>query len=400
MYYSAIGSLAILVLLIENYDILFKRGGGMDISIRKAYRRFLFSILIYFVTDVLWGVFEDNKMATMLFIDTLVYFVSLSFGVLFWTQYVVAYLRSDKPLGKALLWFGRIFFGTVTLLVAVNIFTPVLFWVDEDCVYHANTVRYVILIVQIMLLVLLSGYALAAMLRRDDASKKRFRTIAFCGLIMAVFLTVQIWFPYLPLYTIAYMMGTCLLHAFVVSDEKDEYKQAVENAYEREKKQFEELKAARELAYKDALTGVKSKLAYVEAEKEKDAGIIDGSVPDFAVAVFDINGLKAINDKFGHERGDQYIIAACEAICSHFKHSPVFRIGGDEFVALLERGDYQNRHELEEAFDRSMDGVKCDESPVVAMGMAVYDRENDEMLNDVFVRADKLMYLKKNSIKN
>jgi GGDEF domain-containing protein len=54
--------------------------------------------------------------------------------------------------------------------------------------------------------------------------------------------------------------------------------------------------------------------------------------------MFDLNDLKHINDRYGHERGDEYIVNCCRLICQVFKHSPVFRIGGDEFVALL-RGE-------------------------------------------------------------
>lgn len=44
----------------------------------------------------------------------------------------------------------------------------------------------------------------------------------------------------------------------------------------------------------------------------------------------------------GHQAGDEYIIGACRIICNKFKHSPVFRIGGDEFVAISEGEDYEH----------------------------------------------------------
>ena len=56
----------------------------------------------------------------------------------------------------------------------------------------------------------------------------------------------------------------------------------------------------------------------------------------FALVECDINGLKGINDTYGHEIGDVYIVNSCRGICSVFKHSPVFRIGGDEFVVILQ----------------------------------------------------------------
>lgn len=100
------------------------------------------------------------------------------------------------------------------------------------------------------------------------------------------------------------MLGTCLLHKFVIGDEKDEIYTELEKTVEREKKQYEELLNTRLLAYKDALTGVKSKLAYAEFESKKNSDIENGRNLEFAVGVFDVNGLKEINDTLGHKRGD------------------------------------------------------------------------------------------------
>ena len=67
---------------------------------------------------------------------------------------------------------------------------------------------------------------------------------------------------------------------------------------------------ARDLAHRDPLTGVKSRHAYIEKEKEMDALVESGQAPPFAVAVLDVNGLKQINDTYGHKAGDQQICSA------------------------------------------------------------------------------------------
>ena len=67
MYYSMIGLLAILVLLVENQDVLFTLRKGFDTPTWKAYRRFLFAILVYYATDITWGILESNKLAGPLF---------------------------------------------------------------------------------------------------------------------------------------------------------------------------------------------------------------------------------------------------------------------------------------------------------------------------------------------
>ena len=234
MYYSAIGLLAILVLLLENHDILFKRSPDGERPAQRAYRGFLFWVLIYYVVDALWGVLEARQLWTALFIDTLIYFIALAIGVLYWTRYTVVYLDDKSAFGKFLLYIGNVLFAAISLLVLVNVFTPVLFYVDETG-YRANPVRYALLITLIVLLLVISGYAFSSFFRKRGTAGRRYRTIGFFGLIMAAFLTAQLWFPELPLYTIAYMMGTCLLHTFVVNDEKEEYKQQLEESLAREK---------------------------------------------------------------------------------------------------------------------------------------------------------------------
>ena len=230
MYYSAIGLLAVLILLIMNYDVLLQRREAFDKPAWRAYRRFLLSVLVYYVTDILWGLLESRKLAGALFADTTVYFIAMAAGVLFWTQYTVVYLDEKNAFGRLLLTAGRIIPGAITLLSLVNIFWPVLFTVDNSCVYRALPTRYVILGVQILLLLLVSAYAASLMKQKDARQRHRYLTLALFGLIMAAFLLIQLWFPYLPLYTIAYLLGTCLLHTFLVNGEREESRRDLQEA--------------------------------------------------------------------------------------------------------------------------------------------------------------------------
>ena len=159
----------------------------------------------------------------------------------------------------------------------------------------------------------------------------------------------------------------------------------------------------RDLAYRDPLTGVKSKAAYDEEINKIDDNIKNG-FHQFGVMMLDINGLKGVNDQYGHEVGNTYIINCCKLICSVFKHSPVFRIGGDEFIALLMGEDLLNVDRLLEKFYTRMaqmqEKATCPEEKVsVAAGYAVFDEDGDSSFEDVFVRADETMYKKKADMK-
>jgi diguanylate cyclase (GGDEF)-like protein len=130
----------------------------------------------------------------------------------------------------------------------------------------------------------------------------------------------------------------------------------------------------------------------LQAEKDKR-----GSVPPFAVVVFDCNNLKTVNDQNGHDKGDIYLKNTAQVICEVFDHSPVFRIGGDEFTAILIGKDYENRKKLLQMFDEKCAEMRKHESDVwkqvdVARGIAEYNPQEEETISDVVRRADKNMY--------
>ena len=232
MYYSAIGSIAILVLLIKNMDVLTGRISRVNTPAGRTYRWFLFSVLFYYVTDVLWGVIESRKIAGLLFADTTVYFIAMAAGVLLWTKFVVLYLRDESLTGKVLVYGGRIVSIGVVALTLINIFMPVMFVVTPDCVYRALAMRYAVLGAQIVLLLLISANAVTTVFRReiDPETRNKYRTIGAFGFIMALFLTMQLWFPYLPLYAIAYMLGTCMIRVFIIGDVIAESRQGIRDA--------------------------------------------------------------------------------------------------------------------------------------------------------------------------
>jgi len=236
MSYSAVGMLAIAVLLIVNHDILLNRSGHFREPAWKVYRRFLFAVLAYFITDVLWGVLESRKLAGLLFADTTVYYVAMAVGVLFWAQYTITYLEDRTVFGKMLVYAGRAIAGAISTLAVANIFVPVLFTVDSSCVYHALPPRHIMLAGQVLLLLLISAYAVLSIVRQAEGKRQRYITLAFFGLIVGAFLLVQLWYPFLPLYTVGYVLGTCLLHTFVINEEKEDYRKKLEAAYEQERR--------------------------------------------------------------------------------------------------------------------------------------------------------------------
>ncbi len=160
------------------------------------------------------------------------------------------------------------------------------------------------------------------------------------------------------------------------------------------------LSAARKQAVVDPLTGVGNKHAYVECEERIDAAIARGEQAPFAVAVCDVNDLKTANDRYGHKEGDLCIKRASARICEVFSHSAVYRVGGDEFVAILFGEDYEHRAQLLNSITALPEGdAQVEPGESLAAGMAEYKSERHSSLLSVFDEADRAMYQRKQLMK-
>lgn len=157
------------------------------------------------------------------------------------------------------------------------------------------------------------------------------------------------------------------------------------------------------LAYTDAMTGAMNKMAYKEAVTAMEKQMESGNA-EYAVVVMDINHLKEINDNFGHEFGDMLIRDAASIIQRTFGENIIYRIGGDEFVTILENEDVKKDKEFFETFTNetrrfNRDNTKYEQKVQIAMGIAVYHPETDKNFTTVFRRADLAMYENKLKLK-
>ncbi len=176
----------------------------------------------------------------------------------------------------------------------------------------------------------------------------------------------------------------------------------IDQEVRKEKQHIKALNAEKELARRDELTGIKNKTAYKELEISVQTNIDNGmDYLPFALVVCDANNLKAVNDTKGHTAGDEYIKASAQLLCEVFSHSPVFRIGGDEFVVFLSGNDYASRDGLMENLrGRVRENNSLGSGPVLAAGMAEYESGTDRLVADIFGRADRRMYEDKKKLKN
>ena len=156
------------------------------------------------------------------------------------------------------------------------------------------------------------------------------------------------------------------------------------------------------LAYRDTLTGIRNRTAYEAYCKEIDAKIANRQMGELGIMVCNLNNLKSINENYGHDNGNAYLISCCQLICSTFSHSPVFRIGGDEFIVILTGNDLHNRGDLilqmNEKMNKSTIAEKTWERLSIACGYSLKD-VSDTNVSMVQKRADKEMYRIKKEMK-
>ena len=684
MFYSSFGLLALILHLIINNEMLFKSDRNNNSKAYIRYRYFLISLIIYYIADILWGVFFAGSSVMLTYADTVIYFLSMATSVLLWTRYVVAYHDRKNVFVIILNCAGWTIYSYMVLTIVVNFFKPVLFKYNANGEYLPGHGRYMILGMQAVMYIISSVYTLVIATGDDDRIRIRNKAVGLSGIVMTIFIIFQNFYPLLPFYAIGCIIGTSFIHVFVEENEKieyysnlleaqkeaereraisekakkekevynqianslaedyeiiyyvdvqsgryteflasnmydfmkvsrtleDFYKDAKEsssrcahpddrafavNMYDREtilkylagrksysyryrimvngkaryfsftvisadsrkhfvlcgkdideeltaeadflanekkhvtfgqiaeslavnydaiyyvdvedgsytgyttkniygelevknegddfftdarnnvrlivhpedlervvraidkdylltalqiRKQFsidyrlvingapnytrlivrmtsdEEhfiigveniddevrkekehmraLDSEKELARRDELTGTKNKTAYAEFERLIQEEI-DNKADDlsFAIVVCDLNDLKKINDQYGHQAGDEYIKYSAEILCDIFVHSPVFRVGGDEFVVFLRYKDYNSREMLiNTAYRKINENLSDKKGPVIAVGISEYEPGSDSTVADVFERADRKMYENKRQLKS
>ncbi len=152
-----------------------------------------------------------------------------------------------------------------------------------------------------------------------------------------------------------------------------------------------------QLAHTDALSMLRNKRAFDLAVDDLNSLLEKKNDVSFGVVMFDLNGLKQVNDTWGHEQGDQFIRTASSFIKSIFYEVFVYRIGGDEFVAILDSLVLHKVDKLITSLQMAMTEYNQAHPEIpydisVAVGYSEYDSANDTCFADVLRRADMLMY--------
>lgn len=149
-------------------------------------------------------------------------------------------------------------------------------------------------------------------------------------------------------------------------------------------------------AFNDILTGAGNRTAYSEKVSSLNKSIREGTA-SFSMAIFDINGLKSINDENGHEAGDLLIIDAANTITGTFGAENVYRIGGDEFAVILDGKTLDEINNMIGNLDAAVKNINSEgkrkKIPLsLSKGAAEFKNDGYDSFNNVLKRADDAMY--------
>jgi diguanylate cyclase (GGDEF)-like protein/PAS domain S-box-containing protein len=193
---------------------------------------------------------------------------------------------------------------------------------------------------------------------------------------------------------------TMLLNARKILGETNKAKMillAIEDITERRKmeKALQESKERFEYrSFHDGLTGLYNRYYFSEqmARLGKD---LARSAP-VSIILIDIDGLKIVNDTFGHKAGDDLLISAAKTISGCFRQVDIVaRIGGDEFCIILPGVDRKAALAKKNRISKSVDEYNRDNPSIplnMSVGVATYQDVQGETIYDIYQRADENMY--------
>jgi GGDEF domain-containing protein len=207
-----------------------------------------------------------------------------------------------------------------------------------------------------MMFLLTAVYALYTASRSHGTVKVRHRAIGIASLAMTLFVTIQSLFPLLPMFAIGYLLAACLLHTFVLENEKEEYRE------ELEKKLKDNILKGN---YYDLLTGLPGMTYFFELTEKKRSEIAErGDTPVFLF--MNLSGMKFFNQKYGFDAGNDILWAFSQVLTGEFGSENCSRFGQDHFVA------FTHGENLEETLQRIIDDwdeQQGNDAPAIRIGV-------------------------------
>ena len=246
-FYTSFTSLALVVHIIVNWHQL---ANWRNLKVRSGaleYRIFLLCLLAEFVVDVMWGIFAEFKLPSLLYADTVFYFIMVAVSLFAWTRFVIVYLDMSRWVRGSLIFMGRSVLAFFIIVLLVNGFNECLFGVDSNGEYYTGPLRDLAHAILIGFSAIGSGLGLFEFIRSEGDNRRHNKMVFIFGITMLAAITLQYSNAFLPYFSLGCLLGCCLLHVFLVEEVRDEVHQKEMLARDYESQLDSERKAAQAL---------------------------------------------------------------------------------------------------------------------------------------------------------
>lgn len=374
---SIVSMLVSLVLIIAGFAMVFYAA----LANRSVYiGRSLIYLGIFIMIFGLWS-FNETDGATLLFNHRITSAFSAYIYLMTMSASFLLFVREFMHIEESIIW-------KIICLLSVANFIVCLGLQIADVVDFKETVivTHLIMLVSILYVILVLVHKV---IKKQITHNLKNNLIALIVLIIAAL--VDMAFYYMGTMD-SDLFGRFIFLLFAIILGRETTRDSMKIMERGRKAQLYE-----ELAITDSLTHLYNRNCYEMdgLELEKTTGVL--------VVAFDLNDLKKCNDTMGHSEGDNYLKVAANMIETVFaQYGKCYRIGGDEFQVLIEKGRTCPIEDLlaqlwreEERYNGS--GAQF---PIyIASGYALYDAETDESLESACNRADEMMYANKRKYK-
>jgi diguanylate cyclase (GGDEF)-like protein len=154
------------------------------------------------------------------------------------------------------------------------------------------------------------------------------------------------------------------------------------------------------LASVDPLTGLYNRYKFSELYLSSYTSMIQRH-NEMCIILLDIDFFKIVNDTYGHNLGDQVLIQISNALMKNLRNIDIIcRWGGEEFLVLLPTASLENASTLAEKLRKYIENLEIDTAGKITASFGISQVREGESMEDAIDRADKALYLAKNSGRN
>lgn len=371
--YLEINLMAIILVAI----ILYKTQGISKMVAQRNFAMSIYSAIVFFASDTVFvmmhrGIFEGNKIVYM--VSKSAYFLSTTVMCYFWFVYFEHMQGSPFVENRRRVRIASCLVWIMAILVIVNIFTGILFYVDKDGNYCRGPLFLIQYFISYMYVLIT---CLRALIGIFDKHKKAIRPtlirLALFPLAPGIAGIVQFIYPNLPLACATLSLAILLLY----------------------------MNSMDQVIAVDPLTKLGNRKHFLYRYEQ---WLENENSDSMYLMMIDANKFKSINDTYGHIEGDAALVRISEAMrmaCAQSrKKSSCIRFGGDEFLIMIWTSDENEVHRIGENVISSLkvlnDEANAPYDLTVCIGVSKADKTRD--IKDIIEEADMKLYEEKRKV--